>query len=173
MIYFGALWSTPTLDSFEELLKSYSAMVRRIVNAYERESGHVDDLVQEVWLAIWRAMPAFKNQSSLRTYIARIAQNVSVTHVRKSLRFKPSPLVDEYFDPKPSVGEADEHATDLLRLVEAVQSLPISLKEVATLYLENMPIQEIAAALSITENTASVRLVRAKAALKRTIRGDR
>jgi RNA polymerase sigma factor (sigma-70 family) len=58
------------------------------------------------------------------------------------------------------------HAVRVNRLVEAVRGLPDNLKVVATLYLEEMPVKEIAMALGISEGNASVRLHRAKSAIK-------
>jgi DNA-directed RNA polymerase specialized sigma24 family protein len=53
----------------------------------------------------------------------------------------------------------------LARLIEAVRGLPDNLKTVVSLYLEEMPIKDIALALGISESNASVRLHRAKSAI--------
>jgi DNA-directed RNA polymerase specialized sigma24 family protein len=65
--------------------------------------------------------------------------------------------------------EAMAHAMRLARLVEAVRSLPENLKALATPYLEDMPIKEIALALGISESNASVRLHRAKSAISLSV----
>jgi RNA polymerase sigma-70 factor (ECF subfamily) len=54
----------------------------------------------------------------------------------------------------------------LARLVEAVRNLPENLKAVASLYLEDMPVKDIALALGISEGNVSVRLHRAKSAIR-------
>jgi RNA polymerase sigma-70 factor (ECF subfamily) len=64
------------------------------------------------------------------------------------------------------------HAVRLNRLVEAVRGLPDNLKAVATLYLEEMPVKDIAIALGISEGNVSVRLHRAKAAIKLSVGGS-
>jgi len=51
-------------------------------------------------------------------------------------------------------------------LIEAVRCLPESLKAVATLYLEEMPVKDIALSLGISETNVSVRLHRAKSAIR-------
>jgi RNA polymerase sigma-70 factor (ECF subfamily) len=102
----------------------------------------------------------------LKGYIARIAQNICVTHVRRALVRRAEPLSDAMADTAPPPEEATAHAMRLARLIEAVRGLPDNLKAVASLYLEEMPVKEIALALGISESNASVRLHRAKAAIR-------
>ncbi len=157
----------------EEIVKVHAAMVRRIATAYERYPDRVDDLVQDVWIAVWQALPRLRDQTMLKSYIARITQNICVTHVRRALVRKTDPLTDRLTDAMPDpalpLDEAAAHAARLARLIEAVQSLPENLKAVASLYLEDMSIKEIALALGISESNASVRLHRAKSAIKLSI----
>jgi len=146
-------------------------MVRRIASAYERHPDRVDDLAQEVWIAVWQALPRLSEQAAIKGYIARIAQNICVTHVRRALVRQTEQLNDAQADPAPAPDEATAQAARLERLVEAVRRLPDNLKAVATLYLEDMPVQEIALALGIGVSNVSVRLHRAKSALRLSL-GD-
>jgi len=151
---------------FVDIVKVHAAMVRRIATVYERYPDRVDDLVQDVWFAVWQALPRLHGQPMLKSYIARITQNISVTHVRRALGRQTRPLTDMQPDPAPPLDEAAAHAARLACLVEAVRSLPENLKAVASLYLEDMSIKEIALALGISESNASVRLHRAKSAIR-------
>jgi RNA polymerase sigma factor (sigma-70 family) len=150
----------------EEILKDHAAMVRRIATVYERHPDRVDDLVQDVWIAVWQALPRLKNHATLKSYIARITQNICVTHVRRALVRQTQPLSDTMPDPAPPLEEATGHAMRLACLIEAVRNLPDNLKAVASLYLEDMPVKDIALALGISESNASVRLHRAKSAIR-------
>ena len=145
-------------------------MVRRIASVYERHPDRVDDLVQDVWVAIWQALPRLKDPAMLKSYIARITQNICVTHVRRALVRQTDELSDALIetlpDPAPPVDEAAAQAVRLARLIEAVRGLPENLKAVASLYLEELPIKDIALSLGISESNASVRLHRAKAAIR-------
>ena len=150
----------------EGTIKVHAAMVRRIATVYECYPDRVDDLVQNVWIAVWQALPRLNDQAMLKSYVARIAQNICVTHVRRALVRKTEVLSDTLPDPAPSLDDATAHAMRLARLVEAVRRLPENLKSVATLYLEDMSIRDIALALGISETNASVRLHRAKNAIR-------
>jgi RNA polymerase sigma-70 factor (ECF subfamily) len=150
----------------EEIVEVHAAMVRRIATVYERYPDRVDDLVQDVWIAVWHALPRLNNQALLKSYIARIAQNICVTHVRRALVRQAQPLSDSLPDPAPPPDEATGHAMRLARLIEAVRSLPENLRAVASLYLEDMPVKDIALALGISESNVSVRLHRAKSVIR-------
>jgi RNA polymerase sigma factor (sigma-70 family) len=150
----------------EEIVEVHAAMVRRIATVYERHPDRVDDLVQDVWIAVWYALPRLNNHATLKSYIARITQNICVTHVRRALVRNVQPLNDTLCDPALPLDEATAHAKRLARLIEAVRILPENLKAVASLYLEEMPVKDIALALGISESNASVRLHRVKSALR-------
>ncbi len=90
----------------EEIIKVHSAMVRRIATVYERYPDEVDELVQDVWFAVWQAVPRLHDQAMLKSYIARITQNICVTHVRRALVRQTEPLTDTQPDPAPPLDEA-------------------------------------------------------------------
>lgn len=51
---------------FEALIDGHHAMVARICASYERDPELARELVQEVWLAVWRSLPAFRGEASDR-----------------------------------------------------------------------------------------------------------
>jgi len=154
------------MATLQEIVEAHGAMVRRIATVYERHPDRVDDLVQDVWLAVCEALPRLNNHATLKSYIARITQNICVTHVRRALVRQAVPLEDTLPDPATAPEEATAQSIRLARLIEAVRCLPESLKAVATLYLEEMPVKDIALSLGISETNVSVRLHRAKSAIR-------
>ena len=77
---------------FNEIVKDYSERVywhvRRFVNSHE----DADDLVQEIFLKIWTALPSFRGEAQLYTWVWRIATNETLNwlrreKVRAALRF--------------------------------------------------------------------------------------
>ena len=118
-------------------------------------------------------MPHFRGESSLRTFVFRIAHNRALTHVwrrRKTRRAEhPEDLLDLRANPeKKAIESANES-----RLLEAISELPLPLRQVITLALEELPYAEIAAVLGITENNVAVRVNRGRKLLKEKLGGRR
>ena len=147
-------------------------MIRRIVASYEADGSAAEELAQDIWLALWRALPVFRGQSSLRTFVARIATNRAITHVRISAR---SPRRAQLSEDLPAAGPDPEiqavNRDRQARLMSAVRSLPLALRQVTLLTLEGLVTAEIADALGITANAVAIRLSRAKDLLRNQL-GD-
>lgn len=159
-------------QDFEEIVRTHSGLVARIAATYEKRPALIEELTQEIFIAVLRALPGFRGDASLRTFIARIANNVAIDHVRKSTR-KPKEVGVEAAYDLPDPKEGHEALTDMAikrqRLVEAVRRLDLPLRQVASLHLEGFSNAEIAEALSLTPNNVGVRLHRAKAHIAKTL----
>lgn len=153
-----------------DVLKEYGPMLGRIASSYERDPELRKDLLQEMALALWRALPKFEQRSSLKTFVARIAHFRGSSHVAKEMR-KPNatPLIDDVDGAVclPEVEVSDKLDRD--KLMQAVRRLPLKLSQVATLALEGFEAREVAEALGISANNASVRLARAKELLRKEL----
>src|ERR1019366_4193399 len=101
----------------EEIVEVHAAMVRRIATVYERHPDRVDDLVQDVWIAVWQALRCLNDETTIKSYIARITQNICVTHVRRALVRQTQPLSDPLPDPAQPLDEATSHSLLLPRLI--------------------------------------------------------
>jgi RNA polymerase sigma-70 factor (ECF subfamily) len=67
----------PTDFSFEELVREHQAMVFRTLLRLTGSREHLDDLAQEVFLRLYRALPNFRGEALVTTYLYRIAVNVA------------------------------------------------------------------------------------------------
>ena len=131
---------------FNEIVKEYSERVywhvRRFVNSHE----DADDLVQDIFLKIWTALPSFRGEAQLYTWVWRIATNETLNwlrreKVRAALRFTSVDAemerridADPYFN-----GEAAERA-----LSKAVAKLPEKQRQVFILrYYDEMPYEQM------------------------------
>jgi RNA polymerase sigma-70 factor (ECF subfamily) len=72
--------------AYEELLRRYSAPLRRLSWSYERDRIAREDLVQEIAIALWTALPQFRGDSSQRTWVYRVAHNTAITFAAKQRR---------------------------------------------------------------------------------------
>ncbi|HYE86906.1 MAG TPA: RNA polymerase sigma factor [Vicinamibacterales bacterium] len=156
-------------DRCVRLLQEFDRPLRRLVASYERDAARQQDLLQDIWLAVWQALPRFRGDSSERTFVFRIAHNRAVSHIDYSQRRRSEPLDDDAPlespapDPERSLSTQQRH--DQLR--SAVQALPVGLRQVVVLALEGISHSEIADIVGITENNVAVRLSRARATLSR------
>ena len=95
----------------------------------------------------------------------RIAHNVCLRQVMRQRRWKVDP-VGELVDPAASPERNAMQREDGSRLMAAIRRLPVGLRQVLTLALEELPQREIAAVLEITENAVAIRVHRARRLLK-------
>jgi DNA-directed RNA polymerase specialized sigma24 family protein len=65
---------------FNALVAEHEPMVARICAGYERDRDITREVVQDVWFAVWRALPNYRADASLKTFVARIAQFRAISH---------------------------------------------------------------------------------------------
>ena len=156
-----------TAQVFDRILQEQGAMIKRIASSYEAEPHLAEELVQDIYLAIWRALPSFRGSSQLRTFVARIATNRAVTHVKRALK---SPTSLEINEDIPAPGDSPESRAIALdeqsKLMSAVRRLPLSYRQTAMLTLEGLTPKEIGDVLGISANAVSIRMARAKELLR-------
>lgn len=158
---------------FGEVRHSCTSLISRIALYYEFDPSLRRELVQDILLAVWAALPSYRGDSSLRTFVAAIAQKRAISHVNKRAREPrqvelPADLVSATLAP-------DEAAlrNDLKKqLVESIQELPIPQREAIVLCFEGFSYSEVGMVLGISTNAATLRCQRAKESL-RSIMGRR
>lgn len=159
-------------EAFTTLLREHAGLLSRIAASYEADPALRDDLLQDIALALWRGLPAFRGEAPLRAFIARIAHNRGATHVVGQLRRAPSlGLSEQLIDLKHRPDDYTQLEQRRLRLQEAVRALPLALRQVVTLALEGFSHAEVAQALGISVGNVAVRLNRAKGSLGAVLGG--
>lgn len=157
-------------NEFGKVLQEYAGLISRIAGSYEADPGLRDDLIQDIALALWKALPAWRGDAALRTLVARIAHNRGATHVVKAMRGPPVATLEE--DPADIGLDPETHAQLLQkhrRLQNAVRALPLKFRPPVTLALEGFSHREIAEATGISENNVAVRLHRARKLLAKQL----
>ena len=152
---------------FERIVADYGPLISRIAMSYEADPNLREDLTQQIFLAVWQALPSYRGDSSLKTFIARVAQNRSISFVTKQVRQPrlaelPERLEADTLNPEEEAIEVNEREM----LLQATRRLPLPQREVIILVLEGFTYPEIAEMLDIAPNALALRLSRAKTALK-------
>ncbi|HEY6129256.1 MAG TPA: RNA polymerase sigma factor [Candidatus Acidoferrum sp.] len=160
-------------ENFDRILREYGPALSRLAASYEPVITQREDLLQEIALALWRALPRFRGECSERTFIYRIAHNQGLSHAwrRHSVQQPLEEIAEsqEPVDPRPQPEEQAAQQHQRIRLVAAIQSLPVAYRQIVTLVLEDLSHAEIADVLGISENNVAVRLNRARKALKEAL----
>lgn len=139
----------------------------RAVCGYELNPALREELMQEVLLALWQALPALRDRDRLLPFALRIAHNLGASHVRAATR-APAPLpldLDGHDVPDPAT-VADAERARSQWLFEALATLPLALRQPLMLQLEGFDYGEIGDLLGLSQENVGVRLHRARARLK-------
>lgn len=151
-------------------LAEHGRGLSRMAAGYTRGAAEREDLEQDIALALWRALPLFRGESSLKTFAYRVARYCCFRHVRR--RKDPGgAAVDpgSVADPAACIESAILRADQRARIEQALTGLPDNLETVLTLHLTGHSYAQIAETLGITERNVSVRLSRARARLRREL----
>ena len=161
-----------TLDGrwdFETIHREYRERIRRYLRHLAGEA-EADDLTQEVFAKVSKALAGFRGDSSLSTWIYRIATNVAHDHARKSGGWDEADLdaVGELPDPSRETADRDYIRREMRSCVrELVEQLPDNYRTVLLLsdFVE-LPNAAIAEILGLSLETVKIRLHRARTKLR-------
>jgi len=141
----------------------------------ERHSA--EDVVQSSWVDIVRRINTIHDPKAIRPWLFRIVANKCKDRIRMQSRQRQHERSDEADQiPDPSLDEHEDalrQADQIAQLRHKMKSLDDSQREVLRLhYLEGLPVDAIAARLSIPSGTVKSRLYHARQKLKQSISGD-
>ena len=152
---------------FAEMSSSCTGLINHIALSYEADPALRRELVQDILLAIWVALPSFRGDSSIKTFAASIAQKRCISHVSKRAREpRQVELPGDLVSAAPAPDEAALRNDQKRVLVDSIQLLPIPQREAIVLCLEGFSYGEMATILGISTNAAMLRCQRAKTTLK-------
>ena len=131
-----------------------------------------EDVAQETLVKAWLALPTFRAESSLRSWVLRIAHNtaVSTLRTRRAVVVDPHELPEREGRPEPSVESKVQSQAVVGDFVDALDLLDDLSRSIVVLReLEGMAYEEISEALKISLGTVKSRLSRAHEALDREL----
>ncbi len=154
---------------FRQLYQRYQDRVRATL--FQLCGGHnLDDLVQEVFLRVWKSLPKLREASYFSTWLYRITWNVATDERRKYARQPKMMEDDAQLHQTPSL---TSHNPDLMRLhyqeliQQGLQTLNLEHRAVIVLHdLEDVPQKEVANILQLPLGTVKSRLFYARKQLK-------
>jgi RNA polymerase sigma-70 factor (ECF subfamily) len=168
--------------AYEELIDRYEQPVFSLVFRLLGNASDASDVVQEVFLKVFRGVSSFREQSSLRTWIYRIAINEAHNHRRWFIRHCRREVSME--SERPQHANPVEWATDPGRspfdqaldrethtLIERALTRinPVFRTAVVLRDIQNLSYEEIAEILQVSLGTVKSRIVRGREALRREL----
>ncbi|MEO6845560.1 MAG: RNA polymerase sigma factor [Ginsengibacter sp.] len=147
-------------EIFESWLHQYKALVFKVVRAYALSSMDQNDLFQEITIQLWHSIPTFRQESSVSTWIYRIALNTAIKWVRKEQKHsRADPIENIEFVIEDSGIKVDER---LAWLYEEIHQLDEIDRSLILLLLDGFSYKEMAAIAGITESNVGVKINRIK-----------
>ena len=150
---------------FGEWLASHKGILFKVVHAYAFEHADRQDLFQEVVLQVWHSVDAFRGESSVPTWLYRVALNTAIAWGRKEDRHRrgkqPFEVVEGLLTTASS-GRPDPRVEWLYQQIAQLKDVD---RSVALLLLDGFSYKEIAAIVGITESNVGVKINRIKSAL--------
>ena len=116
-------------------------------------------------MALWRALPRFRQDSSERTYVYRVAHNTAISFVTSGRRRKAR---EQSGEPPVEPARPDDLEQGAIRnrrsgrLQAAVQELPVNDRQIVLLYLEGLSAAEIETVTGFSAGNVATRLTRAR-----------
>src|SRR5687767_10727636 len=158
--------------AMELLMRRHNRMLFRTARAILRDDAEAGDAVQEAYLRAYKALPDFRGESKVSTWLVRIAANEALTRRRRALRggeVVPLDAIPDEADPKDGMLRVE-----MRRILEMrIDALPEAYRIVFMLRaLEELSVEETAAALQIPEPTVRTRFFRARGLLRESLARD-
>lgn len=165
--------------AFERLMRQHNGRLFRIARAILKDEGEAEDALQDAYLDAYRHIGSFRREASLSTWLARIVINHALMRARRHRRERTVVPIDEHRAARESHGPA-ELPVDALRraeirrlLEQRIDELPAAFRTVFVMReVEDMTVDETAAALGLQPATVRTRLFRARALLRESLARD-
>ena len=161
-------------DAFRLLVRAHEPAIARVVTGMLGQGDDAEDVGQETFVRFYRALPKFRGDSTVRTYLTRIAMNLSIDALARRrragrvLRFDAAPHARQVAAPAPASLEEEEERA-FIRV--ALNELDEKHRAVVVLrIMEDRSTRETANVLGVPEGTVMSRLKRALEKLQHPLR---
>lgn len=170
--------------AFEVIMRRHNRLMFRTARSILKSDAETEDAVQDAYLNAWRALDTFRDDAKLSTWLVRIVLNEALKRVRRRASnvvmfdsgvpaagapAEPGTEADDSRQPETAASRAE-----MRRLMELrIDELPELFRTVFILRaVEELTVEEVAAALQIPEATVRTRFFRARAQLRESLSRD-
>ena len=167
--------------AFADLMRRYNRRLYRVARSILRDDAEAEDALQEAYIQAYRALPGFRGESALGTWLTRIVMNAALMRRRSAgrmaevIEMRGAPAEDEPAAMRePAQHEQPDQAAQRAQarvLLEAkIDRLPEVFRTVFILRaVEELSVEETAGVLDIPEATVRSRYFRARGMLREAL----
>ena len=160
-------------DAFEELYRLHASRVYNVACRFTGSQVEGEDLLQEVFVQVFKKLGSFKGESALGTWIYRLATNLCLDHVR-SREGRSRQVTDQLDDEthvRPTAAPRALRA-ERIDVERAIASLPLGYRAAFVLHdVEGFEHHEVAAMLGIAEGTSKSQVHKARLRIREYLAG--
>lgn len=148
------------------LVSEHSGAIYRVALSIVRDAALAEDVTQDTLIKAWQALPTFRGDSSLKSWVLRIAHNTAISTLRRRRDVLHDPTELPERPVTDSVEQKVQRRAALAQFETALDELDdLSRSIVVMRELEHLSYDDIAAALDIPLPTVKTRLLRARRTL--------
>lgn len=145
-------------------------MVHHVVNGFAAGDDR-NDLLQEVLLAVWKSIPAFRGQAKPTTYLYRVCHNAALLWIRTEKNYRRRVEQFSAVSAETLNADADSLADErLVKIYAAIHQLKPLDRSLMLLSLDGLGYREMAEVLGLSESNVGVKLNRIKTQLTQTLK---
>ena len=150
---------------FLDMIAAQKRVIYKVCYIYAKDQDDLNDLFQEVVLNLWKSFPSYRGDSTVTTWVYRIAMNTCITFLRRSnTRLQTIPMTA---DMASLVADEEGRTGQLQELYRLINKLGKLERALILLWLEERSYQEMADILGISKANVAVKLLRTKEKLKK------
>lgn len=168
-------------DAFPAFIKMHQDRVYNVVLGMLQNQQDAEEITQDVFIEVYRKASAFKGDSSISTWLYRIAVNKSIDHLRSKQRKKRFGIIINLFHPQSNEavheprhfvhpGVVSENKEKAKYLFTAIKSLPENQQTAFVLNeMEQLSYKDISEVMETTVSAVESLLIRAKQNLRKRL----
>ncbi len=147
-------------EDFAALYREHAGLMIKTARAFTQNDADRDDLFQEILVSVWQALPQFRGQAKLSTYVYRVAHSCALNWKRSRQRYQTK--LDRFALEIPDAAASPEQRERLAWLYARIRQLPPVDRTLILLSLDKLSYGEIAEVTGLSESNIGVRLHRIK-----------
>jgi RNA polymerase sigma-70 factor, ECF subfamily len=158
--------------AFAALVEHYDSRLRALAYHLLGDPHQTDDALQDVYMKVYRGLPAFAGDAALSTWLTRITYTTCIDHLRRGRRLVPTRDLEPE-SPPPEGPDPTDDLSSRSTVRDALRRLPLEQRAVVVLVgVQGLDYRQASEILGVPSGTVASRLSSARKTLRRSLRED-